>query len=111
MSFSPDGVLLAIGRNDDIVDLYDTRFLKQAGVLQRLYHHSDKRKASKDVYGITGLQWLDGNNAFKSQNSPSLMTGGADGEHKFFQQNYIADKAHKNRNGPSVGSGKDSRQS
>ncbi|KZT42021.1 WD40 repeat-like protein [Sistotremastrum suecicum HHB10207 ss-3] len=79
ISFSPDGLILALGRNDDIIDIYDTRFLRHEKVLKRLSHHPDKKTANKELYGITGVRWLQPDSALASCGHYNLVTGGADG--------------------------------
>lgn len=72
IAFSADGVYIAIGREANYSQIFDSRFPKRD--ILTLRH---KNKAS-DGYGITSLEWVD---ATKGPNRSHniLATGGDDG--------------------------------
>ena len=75
MKFSPDGVYLAIARDDNMTDVYDTRSLSR-GKLHAFTHEPGNVFAySKDIYGVVEAQWVEGH-----PSGLGLVTGGCDGE-------------------------------
>ena len=73
--FSPDGVYIALARDDNTTDVYDTRFLSR-GKLHAFTHEPGNVLAySKDVYGVVEAQWVEGH-----PSGLGLVTGGCDGE-------------------------------
>ncbi|KAH9937578.1 WD40-repeat-containing domain protein [Fomitopsis serialis] len=74
MKFSPDGVYLALARDDNTTDVYDARFLGR-GKLHAFTHDPGNVLAyTKDVYGVVEAQWVEGHPA-----GLGLVTGGSDG--------------------------------
>lgn len=75
-SFSPDGILLALSRTDNIISLYDVRFMlsksQQARPIAQYEHPSKEYSAG---YGISGLNWVEG----FGRGSLGLLTAGSDG--------------------------------
>lgn len=73
-SFSPDGILLALGRSDNVALIYDVRFLSKSSSARPVTfrHHSRELTAG---FGITGLRWVEG---FGGR-SLGLLTAGSDG--------------------------------
>ena len=75
-SFSPDGIYLAVARNDNRVHVYDSRMLER-GLLHEFEHNGPSRVSpSKTSFGISGAQWIQS----LSSNRLGLVTGGNDGE-------------------------------
>jgi len=71
------GTYIAVGRNDDRVDLFDSRFIKH-GPVSRMFHGEPiKRTPWKSLWGITGLEWVEG--AGNAQQA--LVSGGTDGQY------------------------------
>ena len=87
-SYSPDGRLLALARNDDRLYVYDSRYLR--GALYRFFHwgeHTDDIVCGQDLetkvlkrYGVTQIQWVQGWNG----SGLGLVSGGGDGELIFY---------------------------
>ncbi|KDQ56796.1 hypothetical protein JAAARDRAFT_132308, partial [Jaapia argillacea MUCL 33604] len=75
VSFSPDGLYLAVGRNDEAIHVYDTRMTKRGPLYE--FRHSDTWRSltEEDAYGIVELQWYGGH----SSSSLGLVSGGTDG--------------------------------
>ncbi|KAI0322675.1 WD40-repeat-containing domain protein [Amylostereum chailletii] len=83
-SFSPDGRLLAIARNDDRLHVYDTRYLGKGPLLQ-FYHWGELREdavtgwdnenAKILHYGITCARWVEG----WYGHGLGIISGGGDG--------------------------------
>ncbi|KAF8529467.1 hypothetical protein JB92DRAFT_666390 [Gautieria morchelliformis] len=69
-AWSPDGILLAVGKNDDVAHVYDVRCLGRGPVVS-LRHHTRKSQ-----YGITMLAWTAETN-LRTPNL-GLVTGGGD---------------------------------
>lgn len=58
-SFSPDGILLAVARNDNTAYVYDTRFIKEE--LYALRHVGESVSVERErEYGMTAALWHDG---------------------------------------------------
>lgn len=75
MTFSPDGVYLALSRSDNSVHLYDSRMIGK-GVMQE-YRHDPARfvSQSQEVFGVTRVQWISAHSG-----QYSLLSGGEDGK-------------------------------
>ena len=69
-AWSPDGILLAVGNNDDVAHVYDVRCLKRGPVL------SMRHETESSYYGITVLSWTT-ETALRTPNL-GLLTGGGD---------------------------------
>lgn len=81
-TFSPDGIFLALARNDNDVHVYDSRNLGR-GVLYRFSHHNvnshhnTKHMAyGSDAYGVVEANWVTG---FDGK-ALGLISGGDDGK-------------------------------
>jgi WD40 repeat protein len=70
VAWSPDGILLAVGRNDDVAHVYDVRCLERGPMLS-MTHETESSQ-----YGITALSWTTETGI----RTPSLglLTGGGD---------------------------------
>ncbi|KAF8817437.1 WD40 repeat-like protein [Phlegmacium glaucopus] len=74
-SFSPDGMYLALARNDNRTHVYDRRMWDR-GVIFEYGHDGDSKAASpKDVYGVVKAQWVQS----EATGRIALVTGGEDG--------------------------------
>ena len=74
LKFDPSGEYLAIGRSDNIVQIFDTRM---GANLHTLYHgESISMKPPSERYGITAMEWVVGWHGCGGR----LLTGGEDGE-------------------------------
>ncbi|KAL0065171.1 hypothetical protein AAF712_007841 [Marasmius tenuissimus] len=74
-SYSPDGIYLAVARNDNTVHMYDSRMLER-GTLHEFEHDGPSRVSpGKSSFGVLGAQWLES----PSSNRLGLVTGGNDG--------------------------------
>lgn len=74
-TFSPDGIHLALGRNDNHTHLYDSRMLNK---LLFDYEHYGLSRTSpgSESYGVVQTQWVESG----SRRLPAgLVTGGNDG--------------------------------
>jgi WD40 repeat protein len=81
--WSPCGTYIAVGRNDDRVDLFDSRFIKY-GPVSRMYHGEPiKRTPWKALWGITGLEWVEG----AGYSQQALVSGGNDGKYLRLPEN------------------------
>jgi WD40 repeat protein len=74
-TFSPDGIYLAAARNDNIVDVYDSRNLEDGPLYK--FKHQDPNHGTPGIesYGIVEAQWVTG---FNGQGL-GLISGGNDG--------------------------------
>ena len=80
-AFSPDGIFLAVARNDNVVHVYDSRNLER-GVLYSFQHNYPNREvAGFKGFGIVEAQWVT---SFDGRGL-GLVSGGNDGKmsHKF----------------------------
>lgn len=66
-AWSPDGIHLACAREDNSVDVFDTRWLGQKQCMLVLKHDTDGNSA--ESYGVQGIAWFG---------SEKLVSGGAD---------------------------------
>lgn len=73
-AFSPDGVFLALGRNDNTIHVYDIRYLHK-GPLYELKHRGECRSAGEEKYGIAKVEWLHNQQTRRI----ALATAGEDG--------------------------------
>jgi WD40 repeat protein len=77
VSFSPDGLLLAVARSDDAVHVYDSRFMGQGlEPLRRFLHWGDNCCMAGDEWGVVDAVWVDG----WCGRGLGIVTGGSDGE-------------------------------
>lgn len=70
VAWSPDSILLAVGKNDDVAHVYDVRCLERGPVL------SLEHKTQLSHYGITVLSWTT-ETGLRTPNL-GLLTGGGD---------------------------------
>lgn len=83
VSFSPDGIYVAVGRDDNVAQVLDSRFATKEMLYCR--HEAEPPNAVPGVkqYGVTMLDWLDAAaGPLRSKNV--LVTGGDDGEALMF---------------------------
>ena len=75
MTFSPDGVYLALSRSDNRVHLYDSRMIGKGVMLE--YRHESARfiPQSQEVFGIVRAHWV-----ITRSGQYRLLSGGEDGE-------------------------------
>ncbi|KAI0093147.1 WD40-repeat-containing domain protein [Irpex rosettiformis] len=74
VSYSSDGVYIALARSDNAVHVYDSRFLNRR--LYNFRHNWGSEGTLDDLkYGVYQIQWVDCPNTGKL----SLISGGADG--------------------------------
>jgi WD40 repeat protein len=78
-TFSPDGILLALGRNDNHTHVYDSRMLNK--LLFDYEHYGPSRTSpGSGSYGVVQVQWVESD----SKRLPvGLVTGGNDGKPPF----------------------------
>jgi WD40 repeat protein len=84
-SFSPDGMYLALARNDNCTHVYDRRMWDRGVIFE--YRHGGESKAAsqKDVYGVVKAQWVQS----QATRRMALVTGGEDGEAFFSWSSYL----------------------
>jgi WD40 repeat protein len=75
-AFSPDGIYLAAARNDNVVDVYDSRNLEDGPLYK--FKHKDPNYGTPGIesYGIVEAQWVTSFNG----RSLGLVSGGNDGK-------------------------------
>jgi WD40 repeat protein len=74
LKYDPSGEYLAVGRSDNIVQIFDTRM---GAILHTLHHgESISMKPPSEQYGITAMEWVAGWHGYGVR----LLTGGEDGE-------------------------------
>ncbi|EGN92249.1 hypothetical protein SERLA73DRAFT_191363 [Serpula lacrymans var. lacrymans S7.3] len=73
-SFSPDGIFLAVGRSDNTLHVYDSRYLGR-GPLYRFSHEDPNQGVAGKSYGVVEAQWIMGRDRCKL----GLVSGGNDG--------------------------------
>ncbi|KAI0793404.1 WD40-repeat-containing domain protein [Abortiporus biennis] len=71
MSYSPDGIYLALARTDNCVQLYDSRYLRKGCHILDLQHQTP---SNKDHFGVVKIEWVQA-----AMGSYGIVTGGADG--------------------------------
>lgn len=73
-SFSPDGIFLALARNDDLIHVYDTRFMDK--ILHTFRHDEEHRSVERHrEYGVVSAKWLEA----PGGGGLGLITAGTDG--------------------------------
>jgi hypothetical protein len=81
-AFSPDDIYIAIGREDNVAQVLDSRFIREEIFVCR--HHSGGNaedggtNANEPNFGITALDWIDAA-AGPNRSKNVLVTGGNDG--------------------------------
>ena len=77
VSFSPDGLLLAVARSDDELHVYDSRFMGYSREpMQRFLHWGEDCCLDGDRWGIVDAVWVDG----WCGRGLGVVTGGSDGK-------------------------------
>lgn len=77
VSFSPDGLLLAVSRSDDELHIYDSRFMgRNLEPMRRFVHWEEDCCLGGDRWGIVDAVWVDG----WCGRGLGVVTGGSDGE-------------------------------
>lgn len=76
VSFSPDGLLLAVTRSDDELQVFDSRFMGRNTEPMARYLHWEDDCGVGEKWGIVDAVWVDGwcGRGF------GIITGGSDGE-------------------------------
>jgi WD40 repeat protein len=76
VSFSPDGLLLAVARSDDELQIFDSRFMGCSAKPMAQYLHWEDDCCIGQKWGIVDAVWVDGwcGRGF------GIVTGGSDGE-------------------------------
>lgn len=79
VSFSPDGLLLAVTRSDDELQIFDSRFMGHSAEPMARYLHWEDDCCIGGKWGIVDAVWVDGwcGRGF------GVITGGSDGEAAF----------------------------
>ncbi|KAF8499257.1 WD40-repeat-containing domain protein [Russula emetica] len=81
VSFSPDGLLLAISRSDDELHIYDSRFMgRSREPMKRFLHWGDDHCLGGDRWGIVDAVWVDR----WCGRGLGVITGGSDGCVRFW---------------------------
>lgn len=76
-AFSPDDIYIAIGRENNMTQVLDSRFVRDNNIVcPHQVQYSGRRVV--DGFGITALGWLDAA-AGRNRNRNVLLTGGNDG--------------------------------
>ena len=77
VSFSPDGLLLAVSRSDDELHIYDSRFMgRDRAPMRRFLHWGEDCCLTGDRWGIVDAVWVDR----WCGKGLGVITGGTDGE-------------------------------
>jgi len=88
VSFSPDGLLLAISRSDDELHIYDSRFMgRSLEPMRRFLHWGDDYCLGGDRWGIVDAVWVDG----WCRKGLGVITGGSDGCVRYWDVRRSAD--------------------
>ncbi|KAG6898980.1 hypothetical protein C0993_002069 [Termitomyces sp. T159_Od127] len=74
-SFSPDGIYLALGRNDNCIHVYDSRFFDRL-LFEYKHRGTPRTHPGNHSYGVVKVQWVDNDLVLPF----GLVTGGNDGE-------------------------------
>jgi len=92
-AFSPDGIFLAVARNDNVVHVYDSRNLER-GVLYSFQHNYPNREvAGFKGFGIVEAQWVT---SFDGRGL-GLVSGGNDGCVRLWDVRQAADSPANGR--------------
>jgi WD40 repeat protein len=76
MAFSPDDIYLAVGREDNIIQVWDTRYVSTSPMLQMC--HFNGIVSEDEAFGIArNLQWVDHRHRLGA--GLGLVTGGDGG--------------------------------
>lgn len=74
-AFSPDGIYLAMARDDNHVHVYDVRMLTR-GLIFDYEHFGESKVASQDdMYGVVKVHWMHSAQTRRM----ALVSGGEDG--------------------------------
>ncbi|KAF8481034.1 WD40-repeat-containing domain protein [Russula ochroleuca] len=88
VSFSPDGLLLAVSRSDDELHIYDSRFMgRDREPMRRFLHWEEDCCLGGDRWGIVDAVWVDG----WCGRGLGVVTGGSDGCVRFWDVRRSAD--------------------
>ncbi|KAI0963435.1 hypothetical protein AcW1_000514 [Taiwanofungus camphoratus] len=86
LTYSPDGIYLAVARHDNTIHIYDSRYLKRR-VLHALAHDKGTIASEKTTtYGVVEARWVEG-----SSRGLGLVTGGVDGCVRLWDMNKAPD--------------------
>ncbi|KAG6812777.1 hypothetical protein H0H92_000547 [Tricholoma furcatifolium] len=88
-AFSPDGIYLAMGRNDNHIHVYDSRYLNR--LLYDYEHHGPSRtNPGVDSYGVVKVEWVEEDAILPF----GLITGGNDGCIRFWSPRQAVSNRH-----------------
>ncbi|KAI0005562.1 WD40-repeat-containing domain protein [Russula compacta] len=88
VSFSPDGLLLAVARSDDELHVYDSRFMgRHREPMRKFLHWGEDCCMGGDRWGIVDAVWVDG----WCGRGLGIVTGGSDGCVRFWNVRRSAD--------------------
>ncbi|KAG5720657.1 hypothetical protein E4T56_gene4941 [Termitomyces sp. T112] len=88
-SFSSDGIYLAMGRNDNCIHVYDSRFLDRL-LFEYQHHGLPKTHPGNHSYGVVKVQWVDEDSVLPF----GLVTGGNDGCVRFWNPQQADSNLH-----------------
>lgn len=74
-SFSPDGLYLAMGRNDNHVHVYDVRMLHRGPIFDYEHFGESKVTSPGNSYGVLKVHWMHSVQTTRM----ALLSGGEDG--------------------------------
>ncbi|KAF8637653.1 hypothetical protein AX17_002721 [Amanita inopinata Kibby_2008] len=74
ISLSPDGLYIALARNDNRTHVYDARMLKKGKLFEYEHKGISLTSPGYSSYGVTKAQWAE-----SSEGRLTLITGGSDG--------------------------------
>jgi WD40 repeat protein len=75
-SFSPDGMYLALARNDNRTHVYDQRMWDRGVIFEYIHGGESKAASQQEVYGVVKAQWVQS----QATRRIALVTGGEDGK-------------------------------
>lgn len=76
--FSPDGRLLAIGRGDNRLHVYDIRALSRGPLCK--FEHCDSDVGGSTAYGVIEVGWVEG----RDRRRIGIVSGGNDGRSRLY---------------------------
>lgn len=74
-TFSPDGVYLAVARNDNFLHVYDSRMLTRGPLFEYEHFGESKAPSQTSTFGVVKTQWVHSEHTRRI----ALVTAGEDG--------------------------------